>query len=205
MAALRLLLAATALVLPLWLAATTPAHACTFSLRDSILTAEIIATGTIGEMLVLPPESVEHPEVLGGRTPTEIKFAVEEYLKGAGPETLLIFQPAVDITNEGGRITAIVDSRVCGSLISLGDPYVVLGNRSDPLRYEMIAGSGALSDRQFVLDTIHEVLSEPAILPPLGTGPPPRDESSMTPLIAAAIAGFAFASGVLLLGRRHDS
>src|SRR3972149_6738427 len=103
MTGLRILLAACAIALPLWLAQLTPAHACTYSLRDSIRAADVIATGTIGEMVVLPPESVEHPQDLGDRTPVEIKFSVEEYLKGSGSAELLIYQPAVEISYDSGH------------------------------------------------------------------------------------------------------
>ncbi len=160
----------------------------------------------MGDMAVLSADAVEHPEALGDRTPVQITFSVDQYLKGSGPNPLQLYQPAAQISYDGGQITGILTSGTsCGALISTGDRYVVLLQQSG---YEMLAGSSKLGsddENNFILGEIAKVLSEPGALPVVGTGPGLQHSDSpaaQLPLVLLAVGGVTLASGALLLGRR---
>ena len=200
-AALRLLFAAALVALPVWLARADTSHACTYSLRDNIRSADLIAIGTVGEMLILRPESVGNPGELGDRTPVEVKFNVGEYIKGSGPATLLVYRPAVAIsTDDTGRIVSIRDSNTdCGSIISTGDNYLALFFKSDPYRYGI--QQLPLSELSFV----NQVLFELSALPITGAAPPAQHFSSpwLVPLVAGGL-GVLVSSAFLALSRRRS-
>ena len=214
MAALRLLLVASLLALPLWVAHSVPAHACTPSvvtMEEAVEAADLIVIGTIGEMLVLPPESVEDPETLtDGRTPVEIKFAVSEYLKGSGSGTLLIYQPAAEISYDAGAISSILSSlTTCGSVTNAGDRFVMFMKKIDPFRYSsggLVETRGAAEDERFAtyVAQIRAALQRQPVLPPTGSGPP-HHSAPIVPLVAAsALAGLALAANAAFALRRRD-
>lgn len=209
MATLRLLLVAALLALPLWVAQTAPAHACSFSLRDQIRDTELIAVGTMGEMLVLPPESVAHPDSLFGKTPVEIKFSSVEYLKGSGPSDLLVFQPAAQIAYNDGQIVSILDNELCGQTFTRGDDYILLLTKVDTLRYSMDTAGNRPADPDtmaFFVSLIAEVDAEQVGgLPPAGSGPT-HHSAPVLPLIAAsALAGIGLAANAAFALRRRSS
>jgi hypothetical protein len=150
-------------------------------------------------MAVLPVERVRHPETLGERTPVEITFSVEEYIRGSGPKPLGVYQPAAQITYKDERITAILTSGTsCGRQVAVGERFIVMLQDIDG---EMLLSSGKLGgeNESSYLESIRNMVSEPVVFPDTGTGPDDADSSHL-PLAAAT--GLAFASGALLLGRR---
>jgi hypothetical protein len=207
LAGLRIALAACAMALPLWVAQLTPGHACTFSMDDSIRLADTIVIGVMGEMTALPREAVADDEALGDRTPVEITFAVEEYIKGSGPNPLRIIQPAAQILYDNGRITGLWTSGTsCGRPVNVGERFVVLLGYDD---LGMFSGSGPLDEQYGVqsIDEIRRVVAEQSAPPPTITQFPDTGSRSaarsapMTYAIAGAL-GIALACGALLLGRR---
>ena len=215
MATLRAFFAALLLATSLWTLTVTPAEACTFSLRDNVRAADLIAVGRIDDFRVLPAESVTHPEELGDRTPVEIHFSVSDYIKGSGPEVLLVYQPAVEIGHEGERISRILDSRAnCGSGMVLDDQCVLLLARHDSARYEITTPFGCTAEAEYtaligqlVDEQSTSEATEPTIvsLGDVGTGP--TRSGSEFPWLLAALAGTGAAmllAGVLGI-RRHGT
>jgi hypothetical protein len=154
-------------------------------------------------MTTLPREVIEDDEVLG--TPVEVTFAVEEYIKGSGPNPLKLIQPAVQIVYEdSGRITGFWTSGTsCGRPVNVGERFVVLLG-SDELG--MFLGSGPLDEQHGPesLDFIRGVVAQQAAVtafPDTGSGADVTRSSPLPIAIAAALGG-ALASGALLAGRR---
>ena len=224
MAALRLLLVAVLLALPLWVAQTGPAQACVCApfvpdtsyeafLADRAAQADLIVVGEIGEMLVLPPESVAHLESRGSATPVEIKFLVSDSLKGSAPNPVLVYNPAYTITQEDGRITRIAGTS-CDIIASVGDTYVMFLRKIDTLRYATGACSGNRSlDLQIpdgtppseYLAEIRAAIQRGPGLPPTGSGAA-HDSAPLVPLIAAsALASLGLAANAAFALRRRSS
>jgi hypothetical protein len=218
MVTFRLLLVAALLALPLWVIQTAPAHACTppiatpATLADNVRSANLIAMGTLGEMLVLPPESVAHPETLhDGAMPVETKLIVSEYLKGPGPVTPLIYQTAEEISYDAGAISGILTSRsMCsGPPINVGTRYVMFLKQFDTLRYWSAVGTRQFVNDQDVAEYVAQiraaVAAERVVLPITGTGSgPPHHVAPVVPLAAAsalACIGLA-ANAAFVLYRR---
>ena len=205
MAAFRVFLIALALAAPVWALNATTVSACSYSLRDSVRTADLIAVGTIEEFRVLPAESVTHPEEFGDWTPVEIHFSVSDYTKGSGPEVLLVFQPAEEIGREGEHISRISMSNgtSCARGLGLGEHCVWLLAHRDSTHYETITPAGCTADQSAAAinaDGIRQLLEEQATTDPTivslgdaGAGPT-RSGSEFQWLVAAA-AG----SGVTML------
>ena len=202
------------------LSRTPVVSACTFSLRDSVREAELIAVGTIDDFRVLPTESVTQGEELGDRIPVEIDFSVSDYIKGSGPEVLLLYQPAVEIGHEGERISRILDGRTdCGSAMVLDDQCVLLLARSDSARYQKTTPFGCSADqsdvarradliRQLVDEQSTSEATEPAIvsLGDVGTGPTRSGSGFLWLLAALAGSGAAMVlTGAALVARRRPS
>jgi hypothetical protein len=214
MATFRLLLVAALLALPLWVAHSAPAHACTLApstLEDDVRSADIIAVGTIGEVLVLPPESVAHPETLpAGFMPVEAKFAVSEYLKGSGPATLLRYQTAEEITYDNGAISSILTSRTtCGSVVSVGTRYVTFLKKFDTLRYSSASGTSQFANDQDVVDYIAQirvaVVAEQVGLPPTGSGPTHHSAPTVPLAVASVLVTIGLAANAAFALRRRRS
>jgi hypothetical protein len=216
MAALRLLLVAALLALPLWVGHSGPAHACTGSgptIEEAVRSADLIAIGTVGEILVLPPESVAHPETLApGGLPVEMKFQVNEYLKGSAPNPALIYSPAFRIAYNSARISSFFDNGTdCGDQYMSGSSYVLFLMKDDPVRYGLtgrFGGSLAYSDGSYVTDQIAQiraaVTAEQAGLPPTGSGPAHRS-APLVPLVAAsALACIGLAANAAFVLRRRS-
>ena len=217
MAAFRVFLITLALTAPVWALHATNVSACTFSLRDSVRAADLIAVGTIDDFRVLPTESVTQGEELGDRIPVEIDFSVSDYIKGSGPEVLLLYQPAVEIGHEGERISRILDGRTdCGSAMVLYDQCVLLLARSDSARYQKTTPFGCSADqsdvasradliRQLVDEQSTSEATEPAIvsLGDVGTGPTRSGSGFLWLLAALAGTGAAMVlTGAALIARR---
>jgi hypothetical protein len=217
MATLRLLLVATLLVLPFWVAHSAPAHACVCAVEQGdpdpfateVARTDLIVVGKIGEMLVLPPESIEHPETLYSRTPVEVKFGVSEYLKGSAPNPVLVYYPAYNVAQEDGRVTRISGTD-CDIFASVGDDYVMFLSKVDSLRYSTGVCSGTQAIRpgedaaSYLAEIRAAVAANPAGLPPTGSGPPRHSSSTIVPLIAAsALAAVGLAANAAFALRRR--
>jgi hypothetical protein len=222
MATLRLLFVAALVALPLWVTLSTPtAHACSppvatgappRTLADDVRDADLIVTGRLGEMLVLPPESVEHPETLGHPLsrfqPIEIKVVADEYLKGSGPETPLIYRTAQFVYTESGVITSVETSQsACGEASVSGTYYVLFLKKFDSLRYAKISGSLPFADDEAGADYIAQirgaVAAEQLGLPPTGSGPPSHNDSHVPLIAASALAALGLAANAAYALRRR--
>jgi hypothetical protein len=218
MAALRLFLVAALVALPLWVTSTAPAHACSggpdITFAGQVGFADVIAVGTITEMLILPQESVAHPESLdGGGVPVEMKFAVSEYLKGSASNPVLLYSPAFNISDDSGSVAAFLSHpSSCGSYYARGSAYVMFMTRNDSLRFAptgIFGGTRQYSDHQEVTDYIDEIRAAVAAeqygLPDTGSGPPSHNDSHVPLIAASALAAVALAANAAFVLRRRDS
>jgi len=232
MAALRIFLAASALALPLWVAATTPAQACTCGGPDFQEVVRlrhpglVIVIGVAGEVQMLnppptrpplsPPDVQYLPYVIG-QAEVEWSLAVEEYIIGSGPVALAVRSTtSVEVGSDDRLTIRPGTTTLCGFSPQPGARYVFfLGRHADgtygsgACSFNMLITAATEANVQAFVAQIRAILAsptpQPTSLPPLGTHPPQRDGSSMAPLIIAAVAGVALASAALLLGRRRES
>lgn len=212
MATFRLLLVATLLALPFWVGLAMRAEGCVRpatppSLDQIIASVDVIVVGTVGEILVLPPDSVPDSQDLFGYTPVEYKVAVDEYLKGSGPMTVLVFQLAQNIAQDSERISSVDSPHTdCGyTTITLGDHEVFLLRRADELRYR--AQVRKFADEREVESYIADIRAAVARqtgLPPTGSGPS-HSGPPIVPLAAAsALAGVALLANAAFAVRRRS-
>jgi hypothetical protein len=237
MAALRVLLAASALALPLWLAAMAPARACTCAaispgeqafpayFERQVAAADLIVIATPLEMRLLgpvpEPKPLSPPDVVRSDIdgpPAEISVQVEEYIKGTGPATLAVYQRSTSVTVSPGPVVDVRphSSGMCGTFDQMAVVSLLFLYREGDRLHDggVCGGSVQITEynASYVAGRIEQIrhitrdqLAQPSALPPLGTGPPPRDGPSNAALVIAAVAGVALASGALLLGRPRES
>ncbi|MCH8161045.1 MAG: hypothetical protein IIB88_04015 [Chloroflexi bacterium] len=212
MAAFRVFLIAVALTAPVWALHATTVSACTFSLRDNVRAADLIAVGRIDDIRVLPAESDPLLEEFD-LTPVEIQLAVSDYLKGVGSEDLLVYRTAVDLTYEGDRLSGIFTSRTdCGRAVGLGEHCVWLLAHRDSTHYETITPAGCTADQSAAAinaDGIRQLLEEQATTAPtvvslgdVGTGPTGSGSEFQWLLAATAGSGAAMLLAGAALRRR---
>jgi hypothetical protein len=116
----RTSLAALLLAVPLWLALTTPTYACSCaieSLVDKVERTDLIVIGVGSEprFVVQPtseplsnPVDPARPEVV--LADIEMDYSVNEYLKGVGPEELLLLTgfAYLEVTPDGEALSSAV-------------------------------------------------------------------------------------------------
>ncbi len=211
MAAFRVYLIAVALTAPVWALNATPAHACSYSLRDSVRTADLIAVGTIDEFHVLGASSVAEPGEPGELMSVEIQVSVSSYLKGSGPEKLRVSQTAAEISPDG-EVLGLASGTSCARGISLNSHCVLVLVRGASGLYEENAPMRCSEGRAGVADLagsmsqlIDEIANaEPTIvsLGDAGTGPTGSGNEYQWLLAASAGIGAAMLLAGAALRRR---
>jgi hypothetical protein len=213
MATLRLLLVAALLALPLSIGWPMRAEGCVGpatppSLQETIAPVDLIVVGTVGEILVLPPESVPDTQELFGRLPVEYKVAVDEYLKGSGATTLLVLQPSENIVQEAVRILSVDSIHTdCGYVrTTVGDHGVFLLKKADDIRYGAV--HLRVADEMEVEDFIAQIRAAVAAnatrLPPTGSGPPHHSAPVVLLAAASMLAGLGLAANAAFVLRRRS-
>ena len=224
LAACRVILAALLLVLPIWVVAATPAYACSClptTLEERVSRADLIVVGTAGEIQLLgplpTPEPLSPPSKIqfGSGGPGEVTIAVEEYVKGIGPDTLLVFEynTSVQFGPDGQIHVLPVGGTTCGAFDQLGGRHLLfLGQREDG-RYDTSVCSGSTditsANEASVLariELIRQILQGPtptvSNLPVAGVGAGDAGDASLWPAVAAGGAGALLASAALFALRR---
>jgi hypothetical protein len=230
MAAIRILLSAGLLALPLWLAGAIQVEACgcgPILLEDQVANADLIVVGHIDEIhlirpLILPGLTPPAGSVSGGDSQfiplAEVGWtiSVEEYVKGTGHERLfaqtatgVFVRPGLEIEIPSGVQPS------CGFAPEEGGRYLLFLRRID----EIIVTTGACTGTQPILPEdaqafatlraqIRAVLGEPlpaSGLPDTGYSESGETAFPATAIIAAASALAAaalLANGWLVLRRR---
>ncbi len=197
-------------------------------LADEVAEANVIVMGTVSEMIIRPPLDPSAPdEVLHT---SHFLLAVDEYRKGAGPDTLEIFEPGLAFSfTETGEVLTQVSSAVFFTEESVGKRYLLfLRGTVDSLRSPGCSNSralGFLPSDQELLDQIRDLLSLtptstpaatptpaalPAQLPPTGGDPVTNSGAPWSPLaitFAGSLASAVLAATAYLLRHRiarHD-
>ena len=227
LAACRVFLAALLLVLPIWVVAATPAYACSClptTLEERVSRADLIVVGTAGEIQLLgplpTPEPLSPPSKIqfGSGGPGEVTIAVEENVKGIGPDTLLVFEynTSVQFGPDGQIHVLPVGGTTCGAFDQLGGRHLLfLGQREDG-RYDTSVCSGSTditsANEASVLariEQIKQILQGPT--PTVsgfpeagvaGVGSDDAGDASLWPAVAAGGAGALLASAALFAFRR---
>lgn len=211
----RIAFAAALIAVPLWLALTTPAHACSCaqgSPEDAARATDFIVLGTVREIGAVDPNSVP----LGSYAEIEVQWTVDvqEYLKGTGPTVI------------GGRSRSMVgrsfegDVQIhtgtdpaCGYAPEAGVLYLFfMSRRDDGLLTTGGCGFNApfTADNQeyatALTDQVRRVLagqSSPG-LPNNGAGPPSHGAPIAPLAVASAIAAVALVANAVVVLRRRS-
>lgn len=210
----RVLLAALLVAVPLWATTATPAHACIcIAGEDVVGKADLIVVARVEEFRRLDPQPLSPPS--GPRAHASeigVVLAIEEYIKGSGPSTLIATQLAYTEIGPRGQIEAI-GWTACDTFNFLGVRYVLFLRLWSDGQYHAGACSGTRtitaeteqSARDYI-ETIRQALEAPTPLPPpdefpvVGTGTESVD-SVRWAIPAAAAFGALLAAGALLFRR----
>jgi hypothetical protein len=236
MAGLRIVLAACAMALPLWVAQLTPALACSctdVSLEERVEHAELIVVGAARELRLLGPVPTPKPgpQPIEG-PPAEIVISVEEYLKGAGPSSLVVYERDTAVWQGIEPAVRPRSSAACGTFDHIGGRYLLfIYMQGDQLADGgACGGSAEITEYNGVETRIEEVrrmiaapatpqeptstvfqdatkpevnVATPSVAAFPDTGSGGDGARSLPVTLAIAAAiGVGLASGVLLLGRR---
>lgn len=193
MATLRLLFAATLFALPLWVASTAPAHACSCgtTTSEAVGGADLIVLGTVTGARVVGDPSVADGTLSDGSV--EWTLNVDEYVKGSGSATLVGTSTTSVTLGPNGEVTFYPGtSPSCGWAPQEGR-YLLFLYRDDAGHIETGACAGntliTADTETFAADYIAEVRAEVAAqqmqLPPTGSGPP-HHGAPIVPLVAAS-------------------
>ncbi len=175
-----------------------PAHAICVAKtpEEYVQAADIIITGTVSQMDIVPPLDEESPDDLVHTL--QATFAVDEYLKGSGPHTLTILEPSHTFLfdDEGVLMGRWVEDGVFYQE-SAGKYYILfLQGEVDSLATHACSGSRIL-DQQF-LEDVHEAIAAVEALPPTGSAPA-GDRSGETapwlPIIVGSSLGLTLLAG----------
>jgi len=212
---IRVLFAALCLAGPVFIAVTTPAHACSCgptTLEEQVQGASLIVTGQVRDLRFVedPPRG---PTAVPGVTPPPLlsnegaevawTFVVEEYIKGSGPAEIEIHSGAgVTYDPDGTPRVYPGTTTVCGFAPEDGGRYLfVLGDAQDGAYFTgACATRTELSgDATEFIDRIRAILAAPPVdgFPDTGAGPPDAGSSAPSLALAAAV-GSALAGAVLL-------
>lgn len=220
MATLRLLLAAALLALPLWVASTAPAHACSCasqSAGEDVSRAEVIILGTVHDVhliSVTPGPGPETPINPANSPHGDVEWTVdvEEYLKGSGPNQLSLSSSAAIFLDDSGEYTfrSGLDA-TCRWAPSEG-MYILFMGRRDDGGY----GTGGCAPNflrtqeneaqftQFLTDIRAAVVAEQVGLPPTGSGSPHHGAPIIPLVVASALAGLGLAANAAFALRRRS-
>lgn len=223
MAALRVFLASAALALPLWLAATTPAHACSAgptTLEELVSAADLIVIGVPSDPRLLDPvpelPPLSPPDASDGYVPVgpgEAIVSVSEYLKGSGSAELSVFQPVVAVHySQDAPPRLVAGARTsCDYSLTPGEQHLLFLYRAADGRYETssISGSAALgqlgADEAQRIDEIRRIIAQgDPTLPPLGSGPNDARGPPFWLLFTLGGAGVALLVAPIVSRRRGD-
>lgn len=206
MAALRILLAAIVLALPMLLWAT-PAHACSCvprTFEEKVNLADLIVIGTAQERRLIDPPSMPTPlsspndvDSVTPSGPAEVLIAVEEYIKGSGPDILFVRES--------------IPFSTCSAFgTGLPGRYILFLTRlEDGFHQASFCESSHLGPgtEAFLIDQIEQirqVLEGPISAPPLGTGSA-ESSASYLPVVSTASAGMLLVAAGLFLRRRSNA
>lgn len=212
---MRVFLAALCLAGPIWLAAAVPAHACSCaggSLQEQISAADFIVIASTTDFRLLgpvpTPEPLSQPGV--GRVdsngpPAAIDIAVHEYVKGAGPASLTVYESGSTITvSPELQVEASPrSSAMCGTFDDLTARYLLFLYRAPEglVSGGVCGGSTAITQyngaEDYVARVREAVAAGPIALPNNGSGPA-RDSSSARTIAFAGALGATLAGVVLL-------
>ena len=230
MAAFRVFLIALALTAPVWTlhATTVSACSCGFdgnTFAERLRAADIVVVGVITDVRVIDELPARTPQLLpdGSVEPegfndveVESDFAVDDYLKGSGPSTLVIRSRTGVLRHGTGEVEIYEGtSPSCSRGLALSASYLVYRAEplDDPLQTSACDVSIRLIENEEQLQEIRQLLQEPTPhptvvdLPETGTGSV-DPESSLAWQITAAAAGALLAvsaSAALVTLRRRVS
>jgi hypothetical protein len=188
-----------------------PAQACTCAatLEDNIARSKVIVVANLGEIRFDPPLTVNY----SNNRQTLVDLRVERYLKGSGPATLTVADPAYTVIEAENGVPK-TGSRSCTIFGDrpVGRRYVLFLEATDPpVSPNYCGGSTELDNTDApaseYLATVERLLTAERI--PAGGGPPSRSslmEDTVT--LGGSIgvfAALAFLAGAALLGRRGES
>ena len=193
----RVSLAALLLALPLWAVTATPAYACTClptTVAERVSAVDLIILDTVEtiERIGDPPPEGEYDD-----RSMRVTVAVDEYLKGTGPDEI------VHIERAGGSAMCQVGSEV-------GVAYLLFfGPPDDDGQYatSICGGSTRAANEDFVAE-VRQILQGPAQTPTVGAFPDTGSaggsptSSILWPAIAAGGVGTLLASAALFALRR---
>ncbi len=220
MATLRLLLVAALLALPLWVAHSKPAHACSCASQspsEMVSRAELIILGTVRDIRltdVTPGPDPETPVDPGNSSHGDVEWNVDvaEFLKGSGPNQLSLRSPAAIFLDDNGdyAFRSGLDA-TCRWAPSEGTYLLFVGQREDG-RY----GTGGCAPNllrtqeneeqfaQFLADIRTAVAANPSGLPPTGSGPTHHSLPVVSLAAASALAGLGLAANAAFALRRRS-
>ncbi len=223
MAALRLLIVAALLALPLWVAHSAPAHACSCaggSLQEQTSAAEFIVIASTTDFRLLgpvpTPEPLSQPGV--GRVdsngpPAAIDIVVHEYLKGTGPASLTVYESGTTITvsPELQVDPSPRSGAMCGTFDNLTARYLLFLYRAPEglVSGGVCGGSTAITEYNGAADYVarvrEAVAAGPIVLPPTGFRPSRHDNLPLIPLAtASALACIGLAANAAFALRRRN-
>lgn len=186
---LRLLFVAALVALPLWVASTAPANACScvpdsFEPSSQVTRSDLIVVGTVTDLRLTTPigsfatpvEGATAESVLIEQADVEWDVTVDEYIKGSGPKTITVQSNTnVLIDAEGVAIESGTNS-LCGFAPEQGAHLLLFLTGSDPLTTSACAGNWEIvpenhADVQAsiaLLKGLVESGTDPSLPPPLG-------------------------------------
>ena len=213
MGGIRVLFAALCLAGPMLVAASTPARACSCgTLAASANEVDLIVVGAVsGVRLAGQPPSLSAtpepgvtpiPEIAGAVVAWD--FAVDEYIKGSGPDQLELHSKGhASIAGDGSVTISPGLGPDCSFAPEDGGRYLFGVTRSNGENLAGGCGSAQITpeSESYVADLIAEiraVLAGPDAFPDTGAGPPPEEASSARTIALAAAIGASLAGAVLL-------
>ena len=228
MAAFRVLLIALALTAPVWAlhATTVSACSCGFdgnTFAERLRAADIVVVGVITDVRVIDELPARTPQLLpdGSVEPegfndveVESDFAVDDYLKGSGPSTLVIRSRTGVLRHGTGEVEIYEGtSPSCSRGLALSASYLVYRAEplDDPLQTSACDVSIRLIENEEQLQEIRQLLQEPTPHPTVvdlpETGMRSGDpDGSLSWHVTAAAAGLllaASASAIFVAVRRR--
>ncbi len=228
MAALRLLLVAALLALPLWVAHTMPVHACScvpdaFEPAEQLARSDLILVGTVtGLRLVNPVTPLPTPADPGESTEpillpqadVEWSVRVDEYIKGSGPETVEV-RSSTMVTVSPGEVTIQSGTNpLCGYAPQRDARLLLYLTGSGPYTTSACSGNWEIlpeneTDVQARIDELRAALTAAPPtqvgLPPAGSGPPHHSAPIVLLIAASALAGIGLAANAAFALRRRSS
>ncbi len=209
MAAFRVFLIALALTAPVWALSAIPAHACSCGadLESLVNRSAIIVIGTPVDTAI-----IDSSVGTGYQALTETSVDVQTYVKGSGPDVLLLRSVAMTDQDKGG-LTVVVPGLgpTCGYAPDLNIRHLFFATEVENGVYRtggcqgniaFLPGNTFADER---LETVRQVLEESTIvdLPDTGTGRGDPDGSLGWQVTAAAGLLLAASASVIFAASRR--